>query len=77
LAADDRRSGADFMSPATQAMQRDDAQNPAMLWVASGEAQWNAAAGSSAKSCASCHGDARSMRGVAARFPHWTPAAEK
>lgn len=70
LAADDRRSGADFMSPATQAMQRDDAQNPAMLWVISGEAQWSAAAGSSAKSCASCHGEARtSMRGVAARFP--------
>lgn len=70
LTADDRRSGADFMSPATQAMQRDDAQNPAMLWISSGEAQWNTAAGSSAKSCASCHGDARtSMRGVAARFP--------
>jgi len=70
MATDERRSGAEFMSPATQAMQRDDAQNPAMLWIASGEAQWNATAGSSAKSCASCHGDARSsMRGVAARFP--------
>jgi sulfur-oxidizing protein SoxA len=70
LAADERRSGADFMSPATQAMQRDDAQNPAMLWIASGEAHWNATAGSSARSCASCHGDARSsMRGVATRFP--------
>jgi sulfur-oxidizing protein SoxA len=63
LAADDRRSGAEFMSAATQAMQRDDAQNPAMLWVANGEAEWN-------KSCVKCHGDARSsMRGVAARFP--------
>ena len=70
LAADERRSGADFMSPATQAMQRDDAQNPAMLWIANGEAHWNATAGSSARSCASCHGDARSsMRGVATRFP--------
>ncbi|MBV7539253.1 sulfur oxidation c-type cytochrome SoxA [Duganella sp. sic0402] len=70
LAADERRSGADFMSPTTQAMQRDDAQNPAMLWISGGEAQWNAPAGSDAKSCASCHGDARtSMRGVAARFP--------
>jgi len=70
LAADERRSGADFMSPATQAMQRDDAQNPAMLWVGSGEAQWNTVVGASGKSCASCHGDARSsMRGVAARFP--------
>lgn len=70
LAADERHSGADFMSPATQAMQRDDAQNPAMLWISGGEAQWNTVAGSSGKSCASCHGDARtSMRGVAARFP--------
>jgi len=63
LAADERRSGAEFMSAATQTMQRDDAQNPGMLWVASGEAEWN-------KSCVKCHGDARSsMRGVAARFP--------
>ncbi|WP_170304331.1 sulfur oxidation c-type cytochrome SoxA [Duganella radicis] len=70
LAADERRSGADFMSPATQAMQRDDTQNPAMLWISNGEAQWNTAAGGSGKSCASCHGDAKnSMRGVAARFP--------
>jgi sulfur-oxidizing protein SoxA len=70
LAADERRSGADFMSPATQAMQRDDAQNPAMLWVSSGEALWRAVAGASGKSCAGCHGEAQSgMRGVAARFP--------
>jgi sulfur-oxidizing protein SoxA len=63
LAADERRSGAEFMSAATQTMQRDDAQNPGMLWVAGGEAEWN-------KSCVKCHGDARSsMRGVAPRFP--------
>jgi sulfur-oxidizing protein SoxA len=71
LAADERRSGADFMSPATQAMQRDDAQNPGMLWVASGEAEWN-------KSCVKCHGDARSsMRGVAARFPAFDAGSGK
>jgi sulfur-oxidizing protein SoxA len=29
---DRRRSGFDDMSPQTQAMQRDDTQNPAMLW---------------------------------------------
>lgn len=70
LAADERRSGAEFMSAATQAMQRDDAQNPAMLWISGGEAQWRTPAGDSGKSCASCHGEARdSMRGVAARFP--------
>ncbi|NGZ83068.1 sulfur oxidation c-type cytochrome SoxA [Duganella sp. SAP-35] len=73
--ADQRRSGSEFMSASTQAMQRDDTLNPGMLWISGGEAQWNAAAGKSAKSCASCHGDAaKSMRGVAARFPAFDPA---
>ena len=70
IPAAERRSGFDFMSAATQEMQRDDALNPAMLWVAEGEAQWNEAPSSAAKSCAGCHGDAAaSMRGVAARYP--------
>ena len=69
-AGDERKSGTEFMSPSTQAMQRDDTLNPGMLWVSTGESLWNTAAGSSGKSCASCHGEARSsMRGVAARFP--------
>lgn len=70
-AADDaRRSGFDFMGPGTQAMQRDDMQNPGMLWVQDGEALWSAKAGASGRSCASCHGDAAaSMRGVATRYP--------
>ncbi|KQV89822.1 sulfur oxidation c-type cytochrome SoxA [Massilia sp. Root351] len=67
---DTRKSGAEFMGAATQAMQRDDTQNPAMLWISGGEALWNARAGKADRSCASCHGDAKqSMRGVAARFP--------
>jgi len=67
---DPRRSGFDDMSPATQAMQQDDTQNPAMLFVADGENLWKRPAGSDAKTCASCHGDARTgMRGVAARYP--------
>ncbi|WP_326542365.1 sulfur oxidation c-type cytochrome SoxA [Pseudorhodoferax sp.] len=65
-----RRSGRTFMGPDTQAMQRDDSLNPAMLWVAEGEALWRAPAGAAQKSCMSCHGDAAaSMRGVAARYP--------
>jgi sulfur-oxidizing protein SoxA len=69
-ADDARRSGFDFMSPGTQAMQRDDMQNPGMLSVQDGEALWNAKVGARDKSCASCHGDAAtSMRGVAARYP--------
>jgi sulfur-oxidizing protein SoxA len=58
------------MGASTQAMQRDDMLNPGMLWVKDGEALWNQPAGASEKSCAACHGDAKTgMRGVAARFP--------
>ncbi len=67
VAQDARRSGSDFMGESTRAMQRDDTQNPAMLWVANGEAAWSAGGN---RSCAACHGDAKTgMRGVAARFP--------
>ena len=75
--ADERRSGSEFMSASTQAMQRDDTLNPGMLWISGGEAQWNAAAGKSGKSCASCHGEAaKSMRGVATRFPAFDGASK-
>jgi L-cysteine S-thiosulfotransferase len=67
---DTRRSGAEFMSPQTQAMQNDDTQNPGMLWVKQGEALWNKPEGTQSKSCANCHNDAtKSMRGVATKFP--------
>ena len=65
-----RRSGFDDMSPQTQAMQRDDTQNPGMLWVQDGAALWDRAPSASAKPCAGCHAAAASsMRGVAARYP--------
>jgi sulfur-oxidizing protein SoxA len=60
-AADPRRSGFDDMSPATQAMQRDDAANPAWLWLKDGEQRF-------AAGCARCHAVQR-LRGVAARYP--------
>lgn len=64
------RSGSLDMSPALQAMQRDDGANPGMLWVRDGEALWRRPAGPQQRSCASCHGAAeQSMRGVAARHP--------
>ena len=75
-AGETRRSGADFMGASTQAMQRDDSQNPAMLWVADGEALWRATPAAGAPSCASCHGSAKTaMRGVAARFPAFDEAS--
>ena len=68
--ADPRRSGFEDMSPQTQAMQRDDAANPAMLWVQDGAALWERAPAAPAKPCAGCHGAAATaMRGVAARYP--------
>jgi L-cysteine S-thiosulfotransferase len=67
---DGRRSGFEDMGRAVQAMQRDDAQNPAMLWVKEGELLWSTRAGKQNKSCADCHGNAEhSMKGVAASYP--------
>jgi hypothetical protein len=69
-ASDARRSGFEHMSPATQALQRDDSLNPAWLWVLDGQRLWTQPAGATGRACASCHGDAAdSMRAVAARYP--------
>lgn len=64
-----RRSDFEFMGPNVQAMQRDDTRNPAMLWVQQGASLWQQSAGASNKSCASCHGEVTSLRGVAVRYP--------
>lgn len=64
------RSGLDFISPETRAMQADDTANPGMLWVQDGQRLWAASAGPEGRSCAACHGEAaKSMRGVATRYP--------
>jgi sulfur-oxidizing protein SoxA len=71
----ERRSGYDFMSRETRAMQDDDSANPGFLWVLEGEGLWNRKAGAAVRSCADCHGEARaSMKGVAARHPLFDPA---
>ena len=59
--ADTRQSGFDFMSPATQALQRDDSANPGMLWVQGGQQRFEA-------DCRACHTQA-SLAGVATRYP--------
>lgn len=58
-----RHSGYADMSAATQAMQRDDAANPAWLWVEDGRQRF-------AAKCARCH-EVAAMAGVAARYPAW------
>ena len=71
----ERKSGYEFMTRETRAMQDDDTANPAMLWVLDGETFWRRKEGSAGKSCADCHGDARtSMKGVAARYPAFNAA---
>jgi sulfur-oxidizing protein SoxA len=66
----ERRSGYDFMSRETRAMQDDDTANPGQLWVLEGGTLWNRKTGAALRACADCHGDARaSMKGVAARHP--------
>ena len=71
----DRKSGYALMGREIQSMQDDDSANPGMLSVFDGEALWNKKAGAAEKSCADCHGDARtSMRGVAARYPAYYAA---
>jgi sulfur-oxidizing protein SoxA len=71
----DRRSGFDFMTPETQALQTDDMSNPGMLWVLQGEQLWQQAEGRADIACAGCHSDAnQTMRGVAARYPAYDEA---
>lgn len=67
-APDPRRSGLAEMGTALQAMQQDDAQNPASLWVADGEALWTRVPNQGGRACAGCH-DAAALRGAATRYP--------
>lgn len=67
--ADARRAGWQYMSPALQALQRDEAQNPAQLWVAEGQSLWRRVP-ASGQACAACHAEG-SQRGMAAHHPAW------
>ena len=58
--SEERRSGYEFMSRETRAMQDDDAANPGMFWVLDGESLF--------QPCAGCH-SVESMKGIAARYP--------
>ena len=75
---DPLKSGIEFASADVRGMQADDFANPGMLWVARGEKLWSEPAGRSSKSCASCHDEAaKSMKGVAPRYPRIDPGAAR
>ncbi len=70
IPAGELKSGIAFASPEVRAMQADDFSNPGMLWVEKGARLWSTPAGGAGRSCADCHGDARSsMKGAATRYP--------
>ncbi len=72
-APDTRRSGFHDMRPETQAMQRDDTQNPAMLWVGEGRNLFQRAPAPQSKACIACHSET-SLKGTAARYPAFDAA---
>lgn len=65
----DKRSGYTFAQPETQAMQDDDFENPAFLLVDAAADLWEQPEGELGKTCAECHGDVESLKGVGARYP--------
>jgi sulfur-oxidizing protein SoxA len=73
LPVESLRSGIEFAGADVRAMQADDLANPGFLWVERGQRLWQGAV--NGKSCATCHGDAASMRGVAAHYPKYDRAA--
>ena len=68
-------SGWRFRSDETQAVQMDDFDNPAMIFVEAAAEAWETADGTAEKSCSSCHNDVESMRGVKAVYPKWSDTA--
>ena len=65
------RSGWTFRSRETQALQMDDFDNPAMIFVDEARDVWNTAEGSEGKSCATCHEGPESLAGLRPTLPKW------
>lgn len=68
IPAESVRSGLEFAGAEVRRLQGDDFENPGMLWITRGEQLWRQAP-AGAKSCAECHGEPSSMKGVATRYP--------
>lgn len=62
-------SGWRFRSQETQALQMDDFDNPAFIFVDQGVDLWDTVDGSEGKSCASCHADVEEFAGLRASLP--------
>lgn len=74
---DEVLSGWLYRDENTRAMQMDDFENPAMVFVDQGLDAWGTAEGSAGKSCADCHGEMEeSMKGVRAHMPKMNAAGD-
>lgn len=62
-------SGWHFRDDTTRALQKDDFDNPGMVFVDRGMDSWNAAQGKGGESCAGCHQGPESMAGLRATTP--------
>lgn len=62
-------SGWRFRSVETQALQTDDFDNPAMIFVDQGIDLWTKVDGSEGKSCSSCHEDVEDFAGLRTTLP--------
>jgi sulfur-oxidizing protein SoxA len=74
----EKRSGYTFAKPETRAIQDDEFENPAFLWVDYGEELWDTVDGTEGKACASCHESAsQSMAAVGTSYPVFAPELGK
>ncbi len=62
-------SGWHFRSDETRDLQRDDFDNPGMVFVDQALDSWNAVDGSAGQSCASCHDGPEAFEGLRAQMP--------
>lgn len=62
-------SGWHYREDETRALQKDDFDNPGMVFVDRGLDSWNAAQGKNGESCAGCHEGPESMKGLRAVTP--------
>ncbi len=71
------KSGTYYYSPETVAMQKDDFDNPGMLWVDIGKSEYAKIDGKAGKSCKACHGDVSSFKGLATKGPWYSKVDKK
>lgn len=66
---DEVQSGWNFRAQETQALQLDDFENPAFVFIDQAIDQWDTVDGSEGKACSSCHEDVADFAGLKTQLP--------